>query len=207
MTTAFPVGGRAIVEQLVAKFPALAVNDDDLQRQLTIKIGEQFAHSYGPRWGNKKRAGLSDDFRSKDSIAVQEMDGTTSVWDLFAGNASVDILVHDGAAPHHPNLGGDATFMPCEAVNHLGLHVPDPGPIEPDPGTPPTVDPREIQMLLTTALVSLEEVKATVRMLTDVITGLAAVMSESGKRPPPAVVFPEYTGKLLGYSITLRPKV
>ena len=206
MTTPFPVGGRAIVDQLVAKFPALAVNDDDLQRQLTIKIGEQFAHSYGPRWGNKKRAGLSDDFRSKDSLAVQEFDGTTSVWDLFS--SSVAILVNDGDLPApgtHANLSpGEATFMPCEAVNHLGLNEPAPDP-EPEPD--PEIDPREIRMLLTTAIVSLEEVKATVRMLTDVITGLAAVISESGKRPPPPVVFPEYTGKLLGYSITLRPKV
>ena len=79
--TAFPDGGRAIIEQMVAKFPELAVNDDDIQRELTVKIGEQFRFTFGPDWGGKKRSGPAP--RSKDSIAVKEPDGTISVWDMF----------------------------------------------------------------------------------------------------------------------------
>jgi uncharacterized coiled-coil protein SlyX len=139
-TTAFPTGGRAIVERLAAMFPDLFVNDDDQQRQLTIKIGEQFAFSYPGRWwGNKKRAGLSDAFRSKDSIAVKEDDGTTSVWDLFSSGLA--ILVHDGDLPvpgTHANLpSSEAEFMPCEPVNHLGGN-PLPGEVPDPPSTPDT---------------------------------------------------------------------
>ena len=121
MSTPFPIGGRAIIEQLGAKFPALFVNDDDKQRELTIKIGEQFAFAFGLKWGNKKRAGLGDEFRSKDSIAVKEPDGTTSVFDMFSSGMA--ILVNDGdlpESPSHANLpSSEATFMPCQAVDHL----------------------------------------------------------------------------------------
>jgi hypothetical protein len=47
--------------------------------------------------------------------------------------------------------------------------VPDPGTPPPDPGTP---DTRELRMLLTTALVSLEELKATVGMLSGLLASL-----------------------------------
>ena len=50
---------------------------------------------------------------------------------------------------------------------------PKPGPIVPDPGTPPpTVDLRELRMMLTDALVSLEELKATVGMLSGLLAAL-----------------------------------
>ena len=121
MSTPFPSGGRAIVEKMAAQFPALFVNDDEKQRQLTTKIGEQFAFTFGSQWGNKKRANLSDDFRSKDSIAVREADGTTSVWDMFSSGMA--ILVNDGDLPvpgSHANLPpSEAAFMPCTPVNHL----------------------------------------------------------------------------------------
>jgi hypothetical protein len=121
MSTPFPTGGRAIIEKMTAQFPGLFVNDDDKQRQLTTKIGEQFAFAFGPQWGNKKRANLSDDFRSKDSIAVREADGTTSVWDMFSSGLA--ILVNDGDLPvpgSHANLPpSEATFMPCPPVDHL----------------------------------------------------------------------------------------
>lgn len=140
--TVFPNGGRAIVDGMKAKFPELAVNEDEKQRQLTKKIGEQFVHSYGPAWGNKKRTGLGDEFQSKDSMAVVELDGTISVWDMFQGNADVTVLVNDGDLPSHPNLPtSEAAFMPRQPVDHLGTQPdppPDPDPpSDPDPELPP----------------------------------------------------------------------
>lgn len=120
--THFPSGGRAVVDAMCAKFPELFVNEDDKQRVLIERIGEQFTHTYGPQWGNKKRAGLSDAFRSKDSIAVKEPDGSISVWDVFQGSSPVVILVQDGTPPDHPKLSTDeATFMACQPFDHLGM--------------------------------------------------------------------------------------
>lgn len=130
MATAFPQGGRSIVERMCAKFPELFVNDDELQRQLTIKIGQQFAFSYGPTWGGKKRAGVPDALRSKDSVAVKEADGTTSVFDMFS--SSLAILVNDGdlpVVPSHSHLPpSEATFMADAPFNYLGDEPPDPEP-------------------------------------------------------------------------------
>jgi hypothetical protein len=144
-TTAFPTGGREIVERMTRKFPDEFVNVDEEQRKLTKKIGEQFAFVYGRTWGNKKRTGLSDDQRSKDSAAVQESDGTTSVWDMFS--SGLDILVHDGDLPEpgtHANLPpSEATFIPCTPINWLGDDVPGPEP------EPPPPDPSELEARVT----------------------------------------------------------
>lgn len=156
MSTPFPVGGRAIVERMAAMFPELFVNDDDQQRHLTTLIGEQFAFTYGPKWGNKKRAGLPDDFRSKDSVAVWEPDGTISVWDLFSSGMA--ILVNDGdlAVPGtHAHLPpSEATFINCQPVNHLGGE-PLPGELPLPPSVPQPVD-------LTPVLAAIADLKAVV---------------------------------------------
>ena len=133
MSTAFPVGGRDVVERMTQKFPELFVNDDELQRQLTRKINQQFAFTFGPKWGGKKRAGVPDALQSKDSQAVLEPDGTTSVWDMFS--SSLAILVNDGDLPvpgTHANLPpSEATFMPAVPYDYLGAGSP------PDPPDPP----------------------------------------------------------------------
>lgn len=128
-TTTFPVGGRDIVERMCNKFPDLHTNDDDKQRKLTTRINEQFAFTFGPKWGGKVRTGLDPvTQRSKDSQAVLESDGTCSVWDLFQGNAEATILVEDGSAPTHANLGPDAEFIPCTPRDWLEGGVPQPEP-------------------------------------------------------------------------------
>lgn len=134
MPTLFPQGGRAVVDAMCAKFPELFVNDDEKQRVLTQRIGEQFAFTFGTQWGNKKRAGLSDAFRSKDSIAALEADGTVSIWDMFQGSSPVVVLVSDGKPPDFPNDSpANTTFMPCTPFDHLGGGGgPQPEP-EPDP--------------------------------------------------------------------------
>jgi hypothetical protein len=181
MSTPFPVGGRAIVERLAAQFPEWFVNDDEKQRQLTIKIGEQFAFTYGPQWGNKKRANLGDEFRSKDSIAVRESDHTISVFDLFS--AGMAILVNDGdaPAPTHAHLpASEAAFMPCQPVNHLGGNpLPGEVPEPPKPSEPlPSVD--------------IGPVLAKLDALQLQVDGLAAVISALVRKPD--MQFPVYEG-------------
>lgn len=203
--TAFPTGGRAIVERLAAKFADLFVNDDERQRQLTIKIGEQFAFTFGPQWGNKKRAGLSDDFRSKDSIAVREPDGTTSVFDMFS--SGLVILVNDGDLPtpgSHAHLPpSEATFMPCQPSDHLGNNqlpgeVPEPGETPSAPG-----DLGPVLERLDAQAADLAALRGLVQQLLDKPAPTVTV---------PPIVFPLYEGDVAMRYLptgraTLRPKV
>ena len=132
-TAVFPNGGRSVVEQMCAKFPELHVNDDAKQRTLTTRIQEQFVYQWGRKWGGKKRTGLSDDFKSKDSMAYDEGGGFVSTYDMFQGNEAVTILVHDGNYPDHPDQPpSDAVFMAVEPRDWLGVSVPGPGPETPD---------------------------------------------------------------------------
>ncbi len=71
--------GRA-VEIVLALYKANPQNDDE-RRVHIQRVGEQLCYELGPNWGNKKRAGLSDAFRSPDSIAYREADGT-----IFSGD-------------------------------------------------------------------------------------------------------------------------
>jgi hypothetical protein len=146
MATVFPNGGRALVEAMCAKFPELHVNEDEKQRQLTQRINEQMKYQFGQGWGGKVRAGLDPvQFRSKDSQAYLEHDGTISVWDLFQGAEGAPILVQDGDAPTHPNLSSsDHKFIDVIARDWLDGAVepiPDPGNPPPNPGTP-DLEPR-----------------------------------------------------------------
>jgi hypothetical protein len=198
MSTPFPNGGRAIIEQLAAKFPDLFVNDDTKQRQLTIKIGEQFAFTFGPKWGNKKRAGLGDEFRSKDSIAVKEPDGTTSVFDMFSSGLA--ILVNDGdlpESPSHANLPpSEATFMPCQPVDHLDGPTPNPTP------RPTPVDLGPVMAKLDAQAAEIAALRGMVQQLLDKPAPVITV---------PPVSFPVYEGDvvirpLATGRVTLHPK-
>lgn len=126
---------QRVVDIINALYAGVNPQDDGARRIAIQKVGEQARHDLGPRWGNKKRAGLSDDFRSPDSIAVLEDDQTVSVWDVQS--SSGQILVVAGSQPTHPHLSPDeATFMPCNPVDHMGSGTPDP----PDPPDPPSDD-------------------------------------------------------------------
>lgn len=99
-------------------------SDDNDRRKLTRMICEQIAYDLGNDWGCKKRAGLSDEFQSKDSIAYREDDNTTSVWDWQNGTTR-ERGVNEGDEPHHSHLDdSEATFMPVEKVNHLERQKP-----------------------------------------------------------------------------------
>lgn len=131
----FPTGGRAIMEKFYELHPELVKGDDNSRRALIKLVGEQFAFSFGPRWGNKKRAGLGDDFRSADSIAYKEDDGSVSVWDTQSGS-DFSLLAKDGSEADYPHLpASDAAFMDCNPTDHLNLVIPT-TPIPPDQGNP-----------------------------------------------------------------------
>jgi hypothetical protein len=127
--TVFPNGGRSVVEQLCAKFPELHVNDDEKQRELSTRIQQQFVYQWGNRWGGKKRAGVDDALKSKDSMAVLEASGACSTWDMFQGNAEATILVQDGTPPDFPDIPpSEAAFMAVVGHDWLGVPTPGPGP-------------------------------------------------------------------------------
>jgi hypothetical protein len=125
----FPQRGMDIIDAL---YRGVDPQDDDARRVAIQRVGEQMSFDLGPEWGNKKRTGLSDDFRSADSVAFQEADLTVSVWDIQASSGA--ILVAAGKPPDYPHLPSDeAEFIQCAPINHLGGPDPDPAPVPDDP--------------------------------------------------------------------------
>ncbi len=126
---AFPAKAMDAVNALYA---GVNPQDDGARRVAIVRTCEQLSADLGPRWGGKKRAGLPDDFRSPDSLAFHEEDGSVSVWDVQASSGA--ILVHAGKTPDYPRLpASEAAFMGCEPKNHMGAPTPPP----PLPGIPP----------------------------------------------------------------------
>jgi hypothetical protein len=128
---------------------------DEVRRATTEKIAQQCRFELGPNWGWKRadpgRPLSTDVFCTREPFVGWD-------WSIPSGVAEF---------PESVDLTGQV-FVEVEPVNHLGT-VPDPGTPPPDPGTP---DTRELRMLLTTALVSLEELKATVGMLSGLLASL-----------------------------------
>lgn len=111
----FPPKGIDAIRELYHANP-----QDEEARKRDIKlVGEQMCFDLGNRWGNKKRTGLDDTFRSADSIAYLEDDSTVSVWDIQRSDGV--IIVNAGDPPTFPNLSpAEATFMECDPVDHVG---------------------------------------------------------------------------------------
>mgnify|MGYP001575761474 CR=1 FL=1 len=138
------------VEIVLALYLGVNPQDDTARRIAIQRTCEQVVFELGAQWGNKKRAGLSDDFRSPDSIAYLEPSGAVSVWDIQLSSGAID--VHEGKLATHPNLPpSEAAFMPCAPVNHLStLALPIdnlPPPIDNLP--PPIVNPIDLSRLET----------------------------------------------------------
>jgi hypothetical protein len=116
----FPAQAAQACDELYERNVSLARSDDDNdRRRLTRLIAEQIAFTLGDRWGCKKRAGLGDEWQSKDSIAYREDDGTVSVWDWQNGSTRRR-AVNAGDQASHANLSPqEAAFMPVSATNHL----------------------------------------------------------------------------------------
>jgi len=129
-----PLNAR-VVEIVNALYTGVNPQDDNARRTRIITVCEQNAAEGLTRWGNKKRAGLSDDFRSPDSIAYLEDDGTISIWDIQLSSGAMDVF--PGKPPNYPkDSPANSTFMGCAAVNHLGGPS---GPAPPSPGQPPVI--------------------------------------------------------------------
>ena len=132
----FPARGVEIVNELYA---GVNPQDDNARRVSIHRTCSQLVFELGPRWGNKKRAGLSDDFRSPDSLAYLEDDSAVSVWDIQASSGA--ILVHAGKPPDYPRLpSSEAAFMPCAPANYL-MPQPPPPVVIPPSAPPPVVVP------------------------------------------------------------------
>ena len=133
---AFPSKAMDAVNALYA---GVNPQDDEARKVAIRRTCEQLSADLGPRWGGKKRAGLPDDYRSPDSLAYQEDDGTVSVWDIQASSGA--ILVHAGKTPDYPRLPPtEAAFMACVPTNHMGVPAPLPQPppvVVVPPSTPP----------------------------------------------------------------------
>lgn len=142
---AFPAKAMEAVNALYA---GTNPQDDEARKVAIKKTCEQLAADLGPRWGGKKRTGLPDDYRSPDSLAFHEEDGSVSVWDIQASSGA--ILVHAGKTPDYPRLpAAEATFMSCEPRNWMGGNLPSPGapPVPgPSPVPPPVPPPPPIDL-------------------------------------------------------------
>ena len=128
----FPSGGRAILDRLYAQHQDWAKGSDDDRRALTKMMAEQFAFTFGPRWGTKRAAGP----QSKDTLALLLDDGAFDMWDWQNGSTKA-IQVQDGAAPTFQHVA-DQVFLSVTPTNHLGMTPPPPpddndadGPINP----------------------------------------------------------------------------
>lgn len=118
----FPSGGASIVRTL---FQGVSAQDDAARRIAIRKVAETIHARYGPRWGNKKRTGLSDDFMSPDSVAYRNVDESVDVWDVQLSSGTIDVF--DGKEPNYPRLPpSEATFMAAPPVDHLGTAPPPP---------------------------------------------------------------------------------
>lgn len=135
----FPDRGVEIVANLYA---GVNPQNDDLRRAAIRKVCEAMATELGPNWGGKKRAGLGDEFRSPDSIAYREADGSVSVWDVQT--SSGQITVFPGKAPDYPRLpASEAAFMSCVVAGEppqVPPPVSNPPPVIVLPPSTPPVD-------------------------------------------------------------------
>jgi hypothetical protein len=192
--TQFPAVAVDRMRRIYALFPTLPAGDDEARRLLIRRCGEQIVYALGPRWGNKKRAGVSDLFRSKDAIAYMEDDGTCSVWDTQNGSTRA-LSVQAGSAPNYPHLPtNEATFMSLSPVDYLGNR--EPVPIQ-TPVPPPSLEPR---------VVVLEQLLAITQQHLGVLTAAVHVLEANTVHKP----LPQYIGqiRLFGYGITVvsRPE-
>lgn len=153
---------------------------DEEQRKHDIKlVGEQMCFDLGNRWGNKKRTGLDDTFRSADSISYLEDDSTVSVWDIQRSDGV--IIVNAGDPPTFPNISpAEATFMECDPVNHMGG----------DNGEPPPPD-GEVNEKLNQILANQEAIMIVQQEHTAMLQALADKVCE-----PFNINYPDYRGRV-----------
>lgn len=129
----FPTRGEQIIDQLVAKHPALAQGDDVQRRLLTRYIAEQMRYEFG-NWSMK----AADKTRpqSKDSLALPVNGGPAFCnWDWQNGTTRKRAIDRNTEGEYLD----DQYLLPTTAVNHLGLIVTGPS-VPTQPTLPPPTD-------------------------------------------------------------------
>lgn len=128
-----PVEVLALRDQLLAASPLPfsaqpSEAKDGMFRDWCIDLAEQVAFSYPGHGFGVKRADPNRPI-SKDTIA-QQVGSVLWAWDLFTGVGTATTAVVPN--PDAMDISGQ-TFVPVEAVDHLGGSPP---PIPPDPPAP-----------------------------------------------------------------------
>ena len=117
----------ALMQQFAAKFPLPQTpgggeEHENKCRAWCLQFAEQVRFTTkDAAWGVKRSAGP----QSKDTIAKDLGGGKMIVYDLMAGAGTGAPALN--AQPHGEEVSGQ-TFVPVNAVNHLGGPAPDPRP-------------------------------------------------------------------------------
>lgn len=94
----FPVGGRAILDEMYERNKPLANGSEDDRRSLTYMIAQVFAARYGENWGTKSTTITHP--RSKDALAYKLPNGLLDIWDWQNGTTRLPVI-HDGDNPSY----------------------------------------------------------------------------------------------------------
>lgn len=199
-----PTVVAVVAGQLAARYPDLALGNDDQRRLLTRRIAEQVAYALGPAWGTKR----ADPGRppSKDAIAYLDPDTQRLYsWDWQNGTTR--------AVNPHRTPSGDAVemeditgqvFIPVSATDYLQSAGEGPGtPVEPHPAQPAPPDLEAALARLTALEERLEGLRAMQEQafaeLSTQIAGLQRALQQTAGREYDLVAW----GRVIG---TLRPR-
>jgi hypothetical protein len=204
MAMLFPQKGIDAIRALYKASP----QDEPARKRDIQLVGEQMCFDLGNRWGNKKRSGTDDSFRSADSIAYLEEDNSVSVWDIQSSSGV--ILVSAGSPPTYPNIPpSEAAFMPCVPINHMGGDGGEPEPIPPDINAKlDLIIKKQDEIIASQSLIFgvLEQQQDSLGALNSKMDEALSLLhsgSGSGKFP---IKYPNYVGRVLGISnVVLTP--
>lgn len=175
-----------ILDALAAKFPELTNrSNDESRREFTMRFAQQCRFELGPSWGTKRAA--QDRPLSADVICQQTINGAFVGWDWS---------VPTGIArfPESMDLIGQI-FVPVVPFDFLG-EVPSQLF-----STPPQIDLGPL-IELTGKLVDVEQSLALLASTIRRLEGELILLREIVNTPKPA---PSYSGKVLGFSVVLKP--
>jgi hypothetical protein len=202
---------RELLIAFAAKFPVPRTigggeEHEERARQWSIRFCEQLNHSLpGEGYGTKR----ADSGRpiSKDTTS-QQRGGEMVTWDLLVGTGTGEPSLN--LDPHGEVTTGQV-FVPVDAVNHLGVTVPEQPPEQP-PTKPPT--PPAAGCTCAAELVklreALDEMTEAYLMLPANLAGLVEQIMEEKlserHTPEPLTSFPAYEGRIFGTKVRLEPK-